>query len=156
MDYVPLFLLAPLLITVAYFDLRFLRIPNVISLVAIALFLVTLPFFPPSHLAMRLGAAALVFAFGFTAFAFGMIGGGDVKILSVLMLFIPPVHMAIFANVFAVSMLAGILVVLSLRHFPATSLWGWKSLAATRKFPMGLSIAITGLAFPLVAQALQH
>jgi prepilin peptidase CpaA len=156
MDYIPLFLMAPLLVAVAYFDLRFMRIPNMISLIAVALFLATLPFFPPSHLAVRLGAAALVFGLGFTAFAFGMIGAGDVKILSVLMLFVPPVHMTIFANVFSASMLAGIVVILSLRRIPVTSTWGWKSFGGTTKLPMGLSIAMTGLAFPLVALALQH
>lgn len=156
MEFIPLVLLAPLLIAVAYCDLRFMRIPNKMSLIAIAVFLLTLPFFPPSHLVLRLEVAAFVFAMGFTAFAFGMIGGGDVKFFTALMLFIPPVQMTIFTSVFSASMLTGILVVILMRRLPATSRWGWKSFGGSNKFPMGLSIAMTGLAVPLVAFALRH
>lgn len=155
MDILPMLLLAPILVAVAYFDLRFMRIPNSLTLITLGIFAVVVLLSPPADLWLRLGIAGLVFALGCVAFAFRLIGGGDVKILSALMLAVPVNGIAVFANVFSASMIAGIVVVLTLRRIPQSTSWGWKSFAGSKKFPMGLSIAMAGLAFPLVALTLQ-
>ncbi len=152
---VPIMMLAPVLIAVAYFDLRYMRIPNALSLIAIVILATSALVFPPTDLTGRFGITILVFAVGMVAFAFRMIGGGDVKMLSVVVLAIPVDGIVVFANVFSASMILGILLVLAARRIPATSRWGWKSFGGSQKFPMGLSIALSGLAFPVIALALQ-
>lgn len=151
MDTLPLLILAPVLAIVAYCDLRFMRIPNVLSLIAIVVFALCALLSPPDDLWLRLAVAGGVLVLGGTAFAFRLIGGGDVKFLSAMMLSVPTSGLPIFANVFSVSLLTGIVFVLGLRRIPATQGWGWKTFGGSQKFPMGISIALAGLAFPLVA-----
>lgn len=151
MDTTALLILAPVLAIVAYCDLRYMRIPNALSLIAIAVFVVVSVIVPPADLWPRVAVAGIVLALGLTAFAFRMIGGGDVKFLSAMMLSVPTSGLLIFANVFSASMLAGIVFVLGMRRIPATQGWGWKTFGGSQKFPMGISIALSGLAFPLVS-----
>ena len=155
MDVLAMLLLSPVMVAVAYCDLRFMRIPNNLTLIALGIFASVAILYPPADLWIRLGFAALVFSLGCLAFAFRLIGGGDVKILSALMLTVPATGVVVFANVFAISLIAGVAVVLTLRRMPQSSSWGWKSFGGSQKFPMGLSIALAGLAFPLVALSLQ-
>lgn len=158
MDLYPLFLIAPVLVAVAYFDLRFMRIPNVITVFLIFLFAVIAWVWPLPlpELALRFGAAAFVFVIGFIGFFFGLVGAGDVKVLSALMLYVPFSIITIFANVFSASLIVGILIVLFLRRFEKVKAIGWKSFGGSHKFPMGLSIAISGLALPAVTMLLEH
>lgn len=155
MEIVPMLLLAPVLMAVAYFDLRFMRIPNILSLMVLAVFAVAAFFFPPADLLARLVIATSVLLLGFIGFSFHLIGGGDVKILSALMLVVPTSGIVVFANVFSISMFAGIILVLAIRRFPQVNSLGWKSFGGSHKFPMGLSIALAGLAFPVVSLVMQ-
>ena len=147
----PLVLLAPLLCTVAYFDLRYMRIPNWLSLLALAAFALACLFAPPVDLGPRLIAAGAVFLLGFAAFALGLIGGGDVKILACLILFIPVPGLIGFARLFALSLAIGIAGLTLLRAIRPLREIGWLGLSEQRGFPMGISIALAGLAYPLVA-----
>ena len=155
MEIVPMLLLAPVLMAVAYFDLRFMRIPNILSLMVLAVFAVAAFFFPPADLLARLVIATSVLLLGFIGFSFRLIGGGDVKILSALMLVVPTSGIVVFANVFSISMFVGIILVLAIRRFPQVNSLGWKSFGGSHKFPMGLSIALAGLAFPVVSLVMQ-
>lgn len=146
----PLFLLAPLLCAVAYFDLRYMRIPNWLSLLALATFALACLIAPPEDLGPRLLAGGSVFLLGFAAFALGLIGGGDVKILSCLTLFIPASGLAGFAQLFALSLAVGIVGLTLLRAIRPLRHIGWLGLAEQRGFPMGISIAMAGLAYPLI------
>ncbi|MCE6970000.1 A24 family peptidase [Cereibacter sphaeroides] len=148
---VPLMLLAPVLVAVAASDLRHMRIPNALSLAAVALFVISLPWFPPDDLPMRLVVAGGVFVIGFAAFCLRLIGGGDVKILAALLLFVPVSQMPVFANIFAAALLVGIAVILLVRLLPAARRSSWPSMQRTRRFPMGISIALAGLAHPFLA-----
>ena len=152
----PLVMLAPVLAAVAYFDLRFMRIPNALSAIAVGVLIISALLFPIPDFPARVVVALLVLFFGIVAFAFRAIGGGDVKILAVLMLFVPVSGLVVFANVFSASMIAGIFLVLAARRIPETSTWGWKSFGGSQKFPMGLSIALAGIAHPIVALAFQR
>ena len=152
---VPLMLLAPILLAVAASDLRHMKIPNALSLGTVALFLACLPWFPAEDLLLGLVIAAAVLALGIGAFCLRLIGGGDVKILSALLLFVPVPTMAIFANVFAAAMLLGIALILLVRLLPVAQRSGWPSMQRSRRFPMGISIAMAGLAHPFVAPLAQ-
>lgn len=146
---VPLLLIAPLLVAVAYSDLSRMRIPNVLSLAAMAVFGLAALLAPPDDLVARIAVAGTVFVLGFGAFCLRLFGGGDVKMLSALLLFVPVPTMPLFGFVFAASMLAGIAIVLGLRRIPAAHRLGWKSISGSTGFPMGLSIAMAGLLHPV-------
>lgn len=150
MDLLGIICLAPVMVAVALHDLRYMRIPNSLTLIAIGILAVVAITFPPSDYLIRLTVALSVLALGMLGFVFRLFGGGDVKILSALMLAIPSHGLVTFAYVFSAAMFAGIAIVLSLRQFPTTASWGWKSFGGSSGFPMGLSIALAGLSFPLV------
>lgn len=154
MSLMPLFLIAPLLMAVIWSDMRYMRIPNTFSLLALAVFIVTAAIMMPADLWWRPVVALIVFGLGFAGFCVGLWGGGDVKFLSVLMLFIPVSTLSIFSYVFSASLLLGIALVLGLRRIPAVNGHGWKSISGSVKFPMGLSIGLAGLAHPVVVMLL--
>ncbi len=154
---VPLCLLGPVLVATILSDLRRMRIPNSYGLTALALFAVTALVWPPADLMARLLVALVVFALGFIGFAFRLIGGGDVKMLAVLMLFVPVPTALLFANLLSASLLAGILFILGLRRLPVTGGGGWTGIWGSARFPMGLSIGLAGLIHPwLVLSLLPH
>lgn len=146
----PILATAPLLVAVAYFDLRYMRIPNAISLLAVALFAAFSLILPPDDLMQRLAAAAAVLGIGFLAFALRLFGGGDVKILASLVLFVPISGLNDFAMLLAWGLAVGIALVLALRKLPANWREGWVGLADQRGIPMGVSIAMAGLAYPIL------
>lgn len=151
----PLVLTGPLLIATMLSDLRRLRIPNAYSIAALGLFALTALVWPPHDLVPRLIVAGLVFIAGYIGFARGLVGGGDVKILSVLMLFVPVQALALFANVFSASLLLGVAALIALRRIPGQPPTGWAGIWGSRAFPMGMSIGLAGLAFPWVFLWLQ-
>jgi prepilin peptidase CpaA len=99
-------------------DYRRLHIPNMISIV------LGLAFFPFALIAgpqavpllPHLALAALVFLLLFLFFAFGWLGGGDVKLAGAIMLWVGPSQGAAFVVLFA--LLGGVLALglFSLRH----------------------------------------
>lgn len=83
----PSLLLTGLLLVACAFDLKAFRIPNAISLAVIVLFLIkALAMVDSMVWTGHALAFALMFVLGFAAFTFGLIGGGDVKLLSALAL----------------------------------------------------------------------
>ncbi len=150
----PLILLSPVLLATIFSDLRRMRIPNGYSLIALALFASFALFAPPNDLAWRLVAAALVFAIGFVGFSLRLLGGGDVKILAALVLFIPSQTLVLFGNVLSASLLVGVLTVLLLRRIPVAADSGWTGVWGSARFPMGLSIGLAGLAHPWIVALL--
>ncbi|MGJ8582917.1 MAG: prepilin peptidase [Marinosulfonomonas sp.] len=114
----------------------------------------SLTVFPPADLFARFAVAGIVFAIGFTGFFFRLLGGGDVKILTVLMLFVPLPTLAVFGNVFSASLVLGVSFVMTARRVPALAHVPFKSLSPNAGFPMGISIAMAGLVHPLVVTLL--
>ncbi len=146
MDLFPNLLAAPLLIYAAYSDLRYMRIPDFISIALVVLFAVTVLIQSPVDIRARIAVASGIFAIGYIGFSFRLIGGGDVKFLSALALFVPRSELTVFANLFSVSLLIGISLICMAQRSRLANV-GWKSFSARGKFPMGLSIAMTGLMF---------
>lgn len=151
MDFDPLLLIAPLLVFAAYWDLRFLRIPDIISVAVVTAFVFCALLSAPDDLMTRLLVTMVVFGIGVLAFAFRLVGGGDVKLFSALVLFIPADRLILFANVFSVSLLIGIGGIVALRRSRFAGVVQWKSLSEPRAFPMAVSIAFAGLTYPVLA-----
>lgn len=153
----PLIVIAPILLAAGWSDLRHLRIPNALPLAAVAVFAVSTAIAPPADLAWRIVVASAVLLLGFAGFCLRLFGGGDVKMLAALMLFIPVPTLVLFSWVFSAAMLAGIALILGLRRSAAVAALaagrGWKSLSdesnRLRRFPMGISIALAGLMHPV-------
>lgn len=90
-----LVVLAGLLLTAAWQDLRTLHIANELSIAIAALFCVWALVggaggYSVTLLAASIGCAAALFLLGMAAFATGMLGGGDVKLLAAVGLFAGP------------------------------------------------------------------
>lgn len=152
----PLFLFAPVLLYVAQSDVRRMRIPNAASLIGVALFVVTAPLIGVDEAMTRMIVAFVVFAIGFLLFMLRVLAGGDVKILAVLMLFIPSGTLTLFAMVFSFSMLAGIAIVTGTRAMSIPQLSGWVSMRARGHMPMGLSISMAGIGHLVLLYALNY
>jgi prepilin peptidase CpaA len=84
--------LAPLLLVACWTDLRSREIPNGLNL---AIALLAIPYWWANNLALwpdvalQLGVALLVFGAFALAFGLGMMGGGDVKLIGALALWLP-------------------------------------------------------------------
>lgn len=148
--------MAPVLGAVAYCDLRYMRIPNSLCLVGLGLFALSILVYGPTGLVAKLVISGVVFALGFLGFCLRMIGGGDVKILAVLMLFIPVQTLQIYSYVFSGSMILGIMFILSMRRLAVTDGSMFKSMSADAGFPMGISIGLSGILHPFVVMLLLH
>lgn len=137
----------PLLVIVAYCDLRYLRIPNWMPIAAIVLFLCLSPTLQPSELGLRCVVAFVVFGIGVAAFAAGLFGGGDVKFLPALLLFVPADQLALFCMCLSVAILAAIATVSALRSPALAGLDAWAFRVRPSGLPLGLSFAYAGFAF---------
>ena len=149
MDIFPNLLVAPLLIYAAYSDLRYMRIPDFISIALVVLFAFTILIQFPIDIGARIAVASGIFAIGYAGFSLRLIGGGDVKFLSALALFVPRSELTVFANLFSASLLVGIFLICVAQRSRLANV-GWKSFSARGRFPMGLSIAMAGLMLPVV------
>jgi prepilin peptidase CpaA len=132
--------LAALLVAAAVWDLKKREIPHTI---VIAVALLALPFWWASGLslwpdvALQMGAALIVLAIFTAMFAFGWMGGGDVKLLAALALWLPP--MALVMLLVIMSFAGGVLTV-------GTIVWSrMRNPSATPEIPYGVAIAFAGL-----------
>lgn len=145
MELLPLLLAVPILVWIAWTDFRFMRIRNNAVLLAVGVFVLTVPAVGLAEAGLRLLAAAAVFAVGFGLFAARMLGGGDVKMAAALMLLVPWGTYTLFGYVFSAAMLVAILAILGLRAVPALRRSGPVSLRARGTFPMGLAFGLGGV-----------
>lgn len=152
LDILPLLALSPVMVAVAISDLRHLRIPNLLVLITLGLFLCAMPFLPLAEVGLRVATAFVVFAVGFAAFVFGKIGGGDVKMLAALMLFVPSGSLTAFGYSFCAATLLGVGISLWLQNRTTARASDWAVCRSNGKFPMGLSIAMAGLSLPVTLQ----
>jgi len=133
-------MLAGLLLWAVWGDIRARIIPNRLN-AAVALLAPAWwwahSFSAWPEVAIALAGAALVFALFATAFAFGMMGGGDVKLLTALALWFPGVALLQLLMVMALAGGIVTLAVLALhaaRHRPGRP-----------EIPYGVAIAVAGL-----------
>ncbi|MEX0337490.1 MAG: prepilin peptidase [Arenibacterium sp.] len=135
----------PLLLVVAFFDLRALRIPDALTLVTLLVFFPVAVGLPFDELIFRVSVAGSIFAIGFFLFAFRLFGGGDVKFLPVLLLFVPSSELLTFSYCLSVSILLAILTLSFARRLNAPLIANWASVSAEQSLPLGVSFAYAGL-----------
>ena len=133
-------LLSLMLLAASWWDLRSRTIPNALNL---AVALLAIPFWWATGLslwpdvALQLAVAALVFGLFAIAFALGGMGGGDVKLVAAVALWLP--WQAVVALLVLMSLAGGALTVAMLiRKRMARS-------EARLEIPYGLAIAFGGL-----------
>ncbi len=132
--------LALMLLGASWCDLRSRTIPNGLNL---AIALLAIPFWWSVGLALwpdaaiQIGVASLVFGLFAIAFAFGAMGGGDVKLIGALALWLP--FQAVILLLFVMSIAGGVLTLaLYLRHKLARR-------TEQLEVPYGVAIAFGGL-----------
>ena len=132
--------LAAMLLAACWCDLKARTIPNGLNL---AVALLAIPFWWSIGLALwpevalQLGIAALVFGLFAIAFAFGAMGGGDVKLVAAIALWLP--WPSVVALLFIMSVAGGALTLAMLiRHKLARA-------AGKLEIPYGVAIAFGGL-----------
>ena len=132
--------LSLMLLAASWWDLRSRTIPNALNL---AVALLAIPFWWATGLALwpdvalQVGVAALVFGLFAIAFALGGMGGGDVKLVAAVALWLP--WQAVLALLVLMSLAGGALTLAMLIR---------KRLArseAALEIPYGLAIAFGGL-----------
>jgi prepilin peptidase CpaA len=137
---IPVAILAAMLVIAATGDIRSRRIPNKLNLV---IALLAIPFWWLSNyalwpdVALQLALAAGVFMFFALLFRVGMMGGGDVKLLGALALWLPLA--SLIKLVVIMSLAGGVLtIVLLVRHRAAKS-------KDKLEVPYGVAIAFAGM-----------
>ena len=114
MSYFVLASFSALMVYAAYSDLTSYTLPNFISLILVAGFAVIMMILQPplSAIAWHVGIGAILFVVGFILFATGLFGGGDVKVIAALGLWLGPLNvlsfltlMTIFGGVLALALL---------------------------------------------------
>lgn len=140
LSWILLGLLAALLVAAAVCDLKKREIPHTI---VIAIALLAIPFWVAGGLAFwpdvaaQVGVALIIFAIFAGMFAFGWIGGGDVKLLTALALWLPWQAVVMLLVIMS---LAGAAVTF------ATVIWSRvRHSNATPEIPYGVAIAFAGL-----------
>jgi prepilin peptidase CpaA len=133
-------ILAALLLTAAATDLKSRTIANGLNL-AVALLAPAwwwasgLPLWPDAALQLALGV--IVFALFATMFAFGWMGGGDVKLLAALALWLPVIPL--IKMLFLMSVLGGALTIAVVAAHKI------RKLKTNPEVPYGVAIACAGL-----------
>jgi prepilin peptidase CpaA len=133
-------LLAAMLLAACWWDVKSRTIPNQLNL-AIALLAIPfwwsigLPLWPDA--AIQIGIAAIVFGLFAIAFAIGAMGGGDVKLIGALALWLP--FQALVLLLVVMSLAGGVLTAaMYIRH-------RLKAGEGQLEVPYGLAIAFGGL-----------
>ena len=140
LSWILLALLAVMLLACCWWDLKTRTIPNwlnlAIALLAVAFWVaVGLPVWP--EVALRVGVAFIAFWVFAAAFAMGAMGGGDVKLIAALALWLP--WQAVLVLLFLMSIAGGVLTLAYLvRHKLAKR-------EEKLEIPYGVAIAFGGL-----------
>lgn len=146
--------LGAVLLAIIWCDLRYMKIPNLLVLVLVGLFVAKAMLMPDRvMLGEQLILAGAVFAIGFVMFALRLMGGGDTKVLPALVLFVPLAFLPQVMIVFSVMLILGTLAVIGLRRvLGAREASDWAFLR-TKRMPMGLPIGLAGLVTLVLATA---
>lgn len=132
----------PSLFGSAYSDLRELRIPNSLVLVAVFLFIICAPFsIEIGEIVTRLIIGSLCLMIGFIAFSFNLFGAGDAKLLTLTGVFVPSDLLPAFGFSLGIFILFCGAILLALRRVPALSRSEWRGLSPGEKFPLAVAIA---------------
>lgn len=151
MNMAPTIAITGLLLAVAWYDMRWLRIPNALVLAGLALFVACAPLLTTTDILLRMTAGAVVFAVALLAFTLRLMGGGDTKFLPVLTLFISPLHWQLALILLAVGVFGTVALLAVARRIPVAARAGFRALAHRDRMPMGPAFATAGIGSLLMA-----
>ncbi len=150
-------LILPLLMAVILYDLRFMRIPNWVTTLFAIVALASLPFSVTStELLWRLAAATVVFLVSLLLFARRLMGGGDVKLLTILPLLIPAAALPLFGIILSVSIFGSVAALYTARRTMQGRSTRWLAISDRTGFPLGLGIGLAGIVFVLFGPSLMQ
>lgn len=149
--------MAVLMVLIAWYDLKALRIPNWTVLGIVAVYVVTgLWGLPLDAFLWRLlyGVIMLFVGFGLYRISSGNIGGGDIKMIAALTPFIASLWDLGFVLItFAVVSIFGLMTLKLIRRFLRDRKTGWAALDQKRFFPAGLLLGMTIMLYLVVQVA---
>lgn len=152
MSYMVLATFSALMIYAAYSDLKSYTLPNFISLLLVGGFAVIMLIIQPpfSAIGWHIGVGAILFIVGFLMFATGLFGGGDVKVIAALGLWLGPVNALPFLMLMAVFGGALAIVLIVFRRFKIPQHWQKNSAIAglhskEEGIPYGVAIALAAI-----------
>ena len=152
MSYFILASFSALMVYAAYSDLKSYTLPNFISLILVAGFVVIMMILQPPLVAIgwHIGVGAILFIIGFLMFATGLFGGGDVKVIAALGLWLGPMNvlsflmlMAIFGGVLALALLVFRKIEIPQHWLKNSAIAGLHS--KEEGIPYGVAIALAAL-----------
>lgn len=138
----PFTCLFPLVLWIAYVDLKTLRIPNALIGAAILIFIATLPAIGMDVAGPRFLNGIIAFFICFACFHFGLMGGGDAKLIPVLFLFVPAEGIAMFLYCLAGGMAAGMIGLRAVRRSGRLTAGTMAAIDDQRVFPVGVALAL--------------
>lgn len=146
---------AALMLIAGAWDLATREIPNRASAGVALAALPSLLAQPGAASLATLAVAAVLFGLGVVAFRFGLVGGGDVKLLGAVGLWINPLHLGLFLTVQAAVtlLLAGALLLRPLLR-AGKAAGAQAGSPRTASLPFGVPIAAGGLAVLLARTGL--
>lgn len=138
-----LLLFLPIILSSAISDFRHLKIRNLQVLAGLGLFLLACPFLLDfDEISIRLLAAAVTFGICFVLFSFRLIGGGDAKMMPVVMLFVPGGEVVLYLRIFAFALLLVSLgALLAQRTSWTRRASGGSGVQELRQVPVGIAMA---------------
>ena len=156
MNISPLLALLPaaVLLYIVYRDLRDLRIPDWSVGLLFLLFAVgQAPDLWAVPLAWRVVVALAVFGICFVLFAAHLLCGGDVKLLPVVLLYVPAERLAWYFLTLSVCVIVTFSVIRLVRR--ADLNWQWRGLSDNARYPLGPAIALAALVYTFLGQTVE-
>ena len=146
-DLLLLLFFLPVIFASAISDFNHLKIRNVQVTVGLAAFLVISPFLLDlNEISFRLLSAVLIFGICFILFSLRLIGGGDAKMMPVVLLFVPSDEVVLFLRIFAGALLLVSLGALFIQRTPRLRRAGWTTAQERRQVPVGVAMALSAAA----------
>jgi prepilin peptidase CpaA len=146
-DLLFLLLFLPIIFGSAVSDFQHLKIRNLQVLTALGLFMLASPFMlGVDELSSRILAACLTFGICFILFSLRLIGGGDAKMMPVVILFVPAGEVELFMRIFACTLLLVSLGALFIQRTPGLRRAGWTTAQERRQVPVGVAMAFSAAA----------
>ncbi len=146
-DLLLLLFFLPIIFGSAISDFNHLKIRNVQVTVGLAAFLVISPFLLDlNEISFRLLSAVLIFGICFILFSLRLIGGGDAKMMPVVLLFVPSDEVVLFLRIFAGALLLVSLGALFIQRTPRLRRAGWTTAQERRQVPVGVAMALSAAA----------
>lgn len=148
--------LVPLMVYMIYSDMKYMKIPNWLSLSVLGVFLATGSWgLPLEVFVWRLAHGGIVFGLGYLLYRFaeGRVGAGDIKLIAAFTPFIPGSHIAFILMGFAIISFLTLAAFMVARKYLHNENSTWKAFAQRSFVPAGVILGLTVMIFMAVQVA---